>query len=200
MPNFLPGPHVYAAAREALDHDSGQYGSNRGSDALLDAFIGHLDRIGLPGYTRAHCASGIGAKHILYTLAEVLLDEGDGFAFATPYWTTYLDIAEIVGADIQLRTLGGILARQKVTPHTQVALTNAAGTVFAHEDSFQLVQFGVDGRQGPELATLTSFGVPILAAVGAEVDLAQVAREGRQHQVLRQDGASWQVAVSRVAV
>lgn len=102
VPNFLPGPHVYAAAREALDHDSGQYGSNRGSDALLDAFIGHLDRIGLPGYTRAHCASGIGAKHILYTLAEVLLDEGDGFAFATPYWTTYLDIAEIVGADIQL--------------------------------------------------------------------------------------------------
>ncbi|HEX5389887.1 MAG TPA: HD domain-containing phosphohydrolase [Burkholderiaceae bacterium] len=106
----------------------------------------------------------------------------------------------VIGADIQLRTLGGILARQKVTPHTQVALTNAAGTVFAHEDSFQLVQFGVDGRQGPELATLTSFGVPILAAVGAEVDLAQVAREGRQHQVLRQDGASWQVAVSRVAV
>ena len=102
VPNFLPGPHVYAAAREALEHDSGQYGSNRGSDALLDAFIGHLDRIGLPGYTRAHCASGIGAKHILYTLAEVLLDEGDGFAFATPYWTTYLDIAEIVGADIQL--------------------------------------------------------------------------------------------------
>ena len=102
VPNFLPGPHVYAAAREALDHDSGQYGSNRGSDALLDAFIGHLDAIGLTGYTRANCASGIGAKHVLYTLAEILLDEGDGFAFATPYWTTYLDIGEIVGADIQL--------------------------------------------------------------------------------------------------
>lgn len=102
VPNFLPGPHVYAAAREALDHDSGQYGSNCGSDALLDAFIGHLDAIGLTGYTRANCASGIGAKHVLYTLAEILLDEGDGFAFATPYWTTYLDIGEIVGADIQL--------------------------------------------------------------------------------------------------
>ena len=30
VPNFLPGEHVYAAAREALAHDSGQYGSNRG--------------------------------------------------------------------------------------------------------------------------------------------------------------------------
>jgi aspartate aminotransferase len=44
----------------------------------------------------------VGAKHVLYNLAEALLDEGDGFAFATPYWTSYLDIGEIVGADIQL--------------------------------------------------------------------------------------------------
>jgi hypothetical protein len=36
VPNFLPGEHVYAAAREALEKDSGQYGNNRGSDALLD--------------------------------------------------------------------------------------------------------------------------------------------------------------------
>src|SRR5690606_4037577 len=50
VPNFLPGEHVYAAAREALARDSGQYGSNRGSDALLDAFIAHMEKIGLTGY------------------------------------------------------------------------------------------------------------------------------------------------------
>src|SRR5690606_25108264 len=32
VPNFLPGDHVYAAARKALDADSGQYGSNRGAN------------------------------------------------------------------------------------------------------------------------------------------------------------------------
>ena len=47
VPNFLPGDHVYAAAREALAKDSGQYGSNRGSDLLLDAFIAHMAKIGL---------------------------------------------------------------------------------------------------------------------------------------------------------
>jgi len=98
VPNFLPGEHVYAAAREALAKDSGQYGSNRGADALLDAFLGHLERLGLTGYTRKHCATGIGAKHLLYNLAEALLDPGDTIAFATPYWTTYVDIADIVGA------------------------------------------------------------------------------------------------------
>ena len=102
VPNFLPGPHVYEAAREALAKDSGQYGSNRGSDALLDAFLAHLAEVGLTGYTRANCATGIGAKHVIYNLAEALLDEGDRIAFAVPYWTSYLDIAEIVNAQIDL--------------------------------------------------------------------------------------------------
>ena len=102
VPNFLPGEHVYAAARAALDKDSGQYGSNRGADALLDAFLRHLEAIGLTGYTRANCATGVGAKHVIYNLCEALLDEGDGFAFPTPYWTSYIDIGEILNADIQL--------------------------------------------------------------------------------------------------
>ncbi|AXA83576.1 aminotransferase [Lysobacter oculi] len=102
VPNFLPGPHVYEAAREALSKDSGQYGSNRGSDALLDAFLKHIEQIGLTGYARANCATGVGAKHVIYNLAEALLDEGDAIAFAIPYWTSYLDIAEIVNAKIDL--------------------------------------------------------------------------------------------------
>lgn len=102
VPNFLPGDHVYAAAREALAKDSGQYGSNRGSDALLDAFLKHIGQIGLSGYTRANCATGVGAKHVIYNLAEALLEEGDTIVFPVPYWTSYLDIAEIVNAKIDL--------------------------------------------------------------------------------------------------
>ncbi|MFP7722656.1 pyridoxal phosphate-dependent aminotransferase [Lysobacter sp. A3-1-A15] len=102
VPNFLPGEHVYEAARQALSNDSGQYGSNRGSDAMLDAFIEHINKIGLTGYGRVNLATGVGAKHVLYNLAEALLDEGDTIAFPTPYWTSYLDIAEIVNAKVDL--------------------------------------------------------------------------------------------------
>ncbi len=98
VPNFLPGDHVYQAARDALAKDSGQYGSNRGTDALLDAFLQHIEALGLTGYTRANLSTGIGAKHILYNLAESLLDEGDTIAYPSPYWTTYADIADIVNA------------------------------------------------------------------------------------------------------
>jgi aspartate aminotransferase len=102
VPNFLPGPHVYDAVRVAVEKDSGQYGSNRGPDALLDAFIAHLEQGGLTGYTRKNIATGIGAKHILYNLGEALLNPGDVIAFAVPYWTTYLDIAEILEAEPRL--------------------------------------------------------------------------------------------------
>ncbi|WP_119719456.1 pyridoxal phosphate-dependent aminotransferase [Cognatilysobacter tabacisoli] len=102
VPNFLPGEHVYAAARDALAKDSGQYGSNRGADALLDAFLEHIGKIGLTGYGRVNVATGIGAKHVIYNLAEALLDEGDTIVFPTPYWTSYVDIAEIVNATIEL--------------------------------------------------------------------------------------------------
>ena len=102
VPNFLPGPHVYAAAREALEKDSGQYGSNRGSDALLDAFLEHIAKLGLTGYGRVNCATGIGAKHVIYNICEALLDEGDTIVFPTPYWTSYVDIADICNAKIDL--------------------------------------------------------------------------------------------------
>jgi aspartate aminotransferase len=102
VPNFLPGEHVYAAAHEALTHDSGQYGSNRGSDALLDAFLKHLREGGFEGYERKHLASGIGAKQVLFNLMYALLDEGDEILIPTPYWTSYVDIAEILDAKITL--------------------------------------------------------------------------------------------------
>jgi aspartate aminotransferase len=102
VPNFLPGEHVYAAAHEALKHDSGQYGSNRGPDDLLDAFIKHLKEGGFDGYERKHLAIGIGAKQVLFNVMYALLNEGDEILIPTPYWTSYVDIAEILGAKITL--------------------------------------------------------------------------------------------------
>ena len=115
VPNFLPGEHVYAAAREALSHDSGQYGSNRGAEALLDAFLRHIEALGFSGYTRMNLSIGIGAKQVLYNLAEALLDEGDEICFAAPYWTSYRDIADIVGAKINVMHCGAE-QNYKLTP------------------------------------------------------------------------------------
>ncbi|HJR13605.1 MAG TPA: pyridoxal phosphate-dependent aminotransferase [Rhodanobacteraceae bacterium] len=102
VPNFLPGDHVYQAVRDWTSHDSGGYGSNRGAPALLDAIVSHFKQSGLDGYTRSDVTVGIGAKQVLYNLCEALLDEGDEIVFPSPYWTSYVDIAEILGAKITI--------------------------------------------------------------------------------------------------
>ncbi len=100
IPNFLPGDHVYQAVRDWTARDSGSYGTNRGAPELLDAIVAHFRQSGLDGYSRNNVTVGIGAKQVLYNLAEALLDEGDEIVFPTPYWTSYVDIAEILGARV----------------------------------------------------------------------------------------------------
>jgi HD-GYP domain-containing protein (c-di-GMP phosphodiesterase class II) len=68
----------------------------------------------------------------------------------------------VVGADILLATLGSNLARQKVTPHSQVVLVNPLGYVLAHEDVAKLVTVppGVDAK--PSLTRIEDIGSPVL--------------------------------------
>ena len=125
VPNFLPGEHVYDAVRSALVKDSGAYGSNRGRDDLLDAFLKHLREGGFEGYERKHLATGIGAKHVLFNVLYALLGEGDEILIPTPYWTSYLDIAEILGAKVKLLHCGSE-QNYKLTPaQLEAAITPA---------------------------------------------------------------------------
>ena len=146
VPNFLPGDHVYAAAHEALKHDSGQYGSNRGSDALLDAFLKHLREGGFEGFERKHLATGVGAKQVLFNLMYAMLNEGDEILIPTPYWTSYVDIAEILGAKITLLECPAeqnykLTAKQleaAIKPTTKALLfnnpSNPTGMVYSEEE------------------------------------------------------------------
>ena len=146
VPNFLPGEHVYAAARDALAHDSGQYGSNRGSDALLDAFLVHLKEGGFDGYERKNLATGVGAKHVLFNLMYALLNEGDEILIPVPYWTSYVDIADILGAKIVLLAcpaeqnykLTAAQLEAAITPKTKLLLfnnpSNPTGMVYSEEE------------------------------------------------------------------
>lgn len=146
VPNFLPGEHVYAAAREALSHDTGQYGSNRGAEPLLDAFLKHIEALGFSGYGRNNLSIGIGAKQVLYNLAEALLNEGDEICFAAPYWTTYHDIADIVGAKVNVMHCGPEQHYKLTTAQLEAALqrkprvflfnnpSNPTGMVYTREE------------------------------------------------------------------
>lgn len=104
----------------------------------------------------------------------------------------------VIGADIQLQTLSSLFAEQKVTPRSQLALVDAQGTVFAHEDSVQLAHLNVDAQGRPTLARLENFGVDILAKVGAAVDLSALSVAERWRTQLDTEADQWHVTVEHL--
>src|SRR3546814_7508863 len=54
IPNFLPGDPVYDAARQALEHDSGQYGSTRPYNSMLDPLLQHLATVSQENQTASN--------------------------------------------------------------------------------------------------------------------------------------------------
>jgi len=146
VPNFLPAEHVYKAASEALAHDSGQYLAGRGEDQLIEAYLKRLEANGFTGFDKLNIATGIGAKHILFSLLYALLNEGDEILIPTPFWTTYQDIADLMGATTkQLKCsseqhykLTPQQLEQAITPQSRVLLfnnpSNPTGMVYSEAE------------------------------------------------------------------
>ncbi|MGA0023359.1 MAG: HD domain-containing phosphohydrolase [Burkholderiales bacterium] len=100
----------------------------------------------------------------------------------------------VIGADILLETLSANVARQRVTPNTQIALVNPAGEVIAHERAVDLFRISPEGS--PRLARLEELGVPVLPRLGDA--LARFHGGGQVEARQRFDGADWRISINPV--
>lgn len=146
VPNFLPAEHVYEAARNALENDSGQYLPGRGEDVLIEAYLARLQQNGFSGYQKKNVASGIGAKHVLFSLLYAMLNEGDEILIPTPFWTTYRDIADLLNAKAkfiqctaqQNYKLTPVQLERAIRPESKVLLfnnpSNPTGMIYSESE------------------------------------------------------------------
>ena len=98
----------------------------------------------------------------------------------------------VVGADINLATLGAFLARHKVTPSTELALVNGEGELVAHERIAALLHAGERRGAMPQLAELRS--APL-------AQLFQQPLSGQERALSRYvdgSGAVWRTAAVRM--
>ena len=98
----------------------------------------------------------------------------------------------MVGADINLATLGAFLARHKVTPSTELALVNGEGELVAHERIAALLHAGERRGAMPQLAELRS--APL-------AQLFQQPLSGQERALSRYvdgSGAVWRTAAVRM--
>ena len=88
-PDFNTPQHIIDAAVKSMEEGHTKYTPAAGLPALKDAIIGKLKQDQGLDYQAPEVFVGTGAKHVLYTLFQALLDEGDEVIIPTPYWVSY---------------------------------------------------------------------------------------------------------------
>ncbi len=102
----------------------------------------------------------------------------------------------VAGADILLETLDQTLAKQKVTPGTHVILVNREGEILAHEDHAKRINTSSNINDPFVLATLTNYGIPILAQLAP---LVQNMDETLAQNIMQEvSGELWHVSASPI--
>lgn len=99
VPNFLPAEHVYQAAHDAIDHDTGSYLPGRGSQELLDSFTKRMAEDHNLHYTDKEVVAVIGGKHALFNILMATINPGDEVIIPQPYWTSYPDMVDILDGE-----------------------------------------------------------------------------------------------------
>jgi len=97
----------------------------------------------------------------------------------------------VLGADITLEAISAALARQRITPGTEIAIVGPAGHVTAHPDPARALRPGAAG-EAPALALLAELGVPVLAALAGRVASAHAAQTAE----LDVGGRRWRTLVA----
>lgn len=96
-PDFNTPQHIIAAAIKAMSEGHTKYTPSGGLPALKAEIIKKFARDQGLEYEPAEIIVCVGAKHALYTLFQVLLDEGDEVIIPTPYWVSYPEQVKLAG-------------------------------------------------------------------------------------------------------
>jgi aspartate aminotransferase len=97
-PDFDTPENVKEAGIRAIKSGYTKYTAAGGINELKDAVIAKEKRKNGLDYTRNEVCISAGAKHSLYNIGAVMLQEGDEVIIPAPYWVTYEAIVKFCGA------------------------------------------------------------------------------------------------------
>jgi aspartate aminotransferase len=96
-PDFNTPQNILEAAKKSMDAGLTKYTPAGGLPVLKKAIIEKLQRDNSLTYKANEVIVGVGAKHVLYTLFQVILDPGDEVIIPIPYWVSYPEQVKLAG-------------------------------------------------------------------------------------------------------
>ncbi|MEK4229054.1 pyridoxal phosphate-dependent aminotransferase [Solibacillus sp. FSL H8-0538] len=96
-PDFNTPQNILDAAAISMNKGFTKYTPAGGLPILKQAIIDKLSRDNNLTYKANEIIVGVGAKHVLYTLFQVILNEGDEVIIPIPYWVSYPEQVKLAG-------------------------------------------------------------------------------------------------------
>ncbi|MCP8616669.1 pyridoxal phosphate-dependent aminotransferase [Salirhabdus salicampi] len=96
-PDFNTPQHIIEAAKASMEAGKTKYTPSGGLPELKEAIIKKFNRDQNLTYQNENIIVTTGAKHALYTLFQVLLDEDDEVIVPAPYWVSYPEQIKLAG-------------------------------------------------------------------------------------------------------
>ncbi|RHW39291.1 pyridoxal phosphate-dependent aminotransferase [Lysinibacillus yapensis] len=155
-PDFNTPKNILDAAAESMYAGHTKYTPSGGLPALKQAIIDKLARDNNLEYKQNEIIVGIGAKHVLYTLFQVILNEGDEVIIPIPYWVSYPEQVKLAGGvpvyvestSKQNFKITAAQLRDAATEKTKAVIINSpsnpSGMVYTREELAELAQVAVE--------------------------------------------------------
>lgn len=155
-PDFPTPEHIAKAGKDAIDASFTRYTAVAGIPELRSAVCEYYKRVHATDIQSSNVIVGNGGKQCLYNLLLCLLDDGDDVLIPVPYWTSYPDMAALVGAHpvfvpssvengyrISLEALN-----KSLTPKTKVLILNSpsnpSGITYSQEELNTILRWAIE--------------------------------------------------------
>ncbi|MCM3721879.1 MULTISPECIES: pyridoxal phosphate-dependent aminotransferase [Solibacillus] len=151
-PDFNTPENILNAAKQSMDAGLTKYTPAGGLPALKKAIIDKLARDNNLTYKANEIIVGVGAKHVLYTLFQVILNEGDEVIIPIPYWVSYPEQVKLAGGvpvyvegtQEQNFKITAQQLRNAITEKTKAVIINSpsnpSGMIYSKEELAELAQ------------------------------------------------------------
>src|SRR5699024_158838 len=96
-PDFNTPEYIIKAAEQAMHNGMTKYTPSGGIPELKEAIINKFKEDNELSYSSDEIIVTTEAKHALYTLFQVLVNEGDEVVISAPYWVSYRDQVKVAG-------------------------------------------------------------------------------------------------------
>jgi len=145
-PDFDTPFFIKNAAKKAISEGFTKYTPSTGIPELKEAIVNKLKADNNLKYAPSQIVVSCGAKHTLYNIFQVLVQEGDEVLIPSPYWVSYPEMVKLAGGRpviVETRRRDGFKVTReeltsKITPKTKAFVLNSpsnpAGVVYSKDE------------------------------------------------------------------